>query len=90
MKTKTINAHVTGSGTAVIPSDQLFNVLVPPPLDKSAKNNFHDPSATDPSAPDKLPAAEYVPENTTPDASGVVWMFDGAASESVTLNPDPS
>jgi hypothetical protein len=60
------SATFTGSGTASMFNDQLSNVLVPPPLDISAKNNVHVPSATDPLKLTSVPAALYDPLNTDP------------------------
>ena len=53
-------------------NDQLFKVLVPPPLDKSSKYSVHVPSATDPLKFTSVPAALYDPLNTDPLVS--LWI----------------
>ena len=79
----------TGSGTAVMPSDQLFKVLVPPPLTSSAKNSSHVPSAADPLKFAKLPAALYVPFNTDPLVSFWIEPLTAMPSCKVMFIPAP-
>ena len=83
-------AAVDGSGTTVTSKPQLWRVLVPPPLERSAKNNVHVPLAVrPPNVASKVlgESGSQVPVGLP----GALWMLPLAVplSLKVTLNPEP-